>query len=51
MMNKKTQTPTTEKTIETILNNIDINWIKVYTSARKNTIDSYSRNLHFKLNC
>ena len=49
MINKIVQKPSTKISIESRLNTNDINWNKVYKLARNITIDSFSRQFHFKL--
>ena len=49
MINKIRENPSSENTIENRLNKRDIEWVKVYTLASKITIDSHSRQFHFKL--
>ena len=45
---KLKESPTTEGTIQGILNTNDINWTKAYILAREVTIENYSRIFHFK---
>ena len=44
LLSKLNENPTSEITIQNILNSNDINWRKAYTLAREVTIDNYSRN-------
>ena len=46
---KLKETPTSENKIQETLNTSEIMWSKVYTIARKVTIDNYSRQFHFKI--
>ena len=45
---KLKESPTTERTIQELLNASDIDWTKAYILARKVTIENYSRIFHFK---
>ena len=50
MVAKLYVSPTSEKTIQNILNTEHINWPQVYNLSGKITIDTYSRMFNFKLN-
>ena len=46
---KISERPTSEARIENILNDNNIEWHKVYSLAREVTIDTFTRQFHFKL--
>ena len=50
MLTKLSTRPTSEKTLQRILNFENINWSKIYKIGGEVTIDTYSRMFNFKLN-
>ena len=49
LINKICEKPTSEDKIEQVLGVVNLNWSKVYMLGRRITLDSYSRQFHFKL--